>query len=93
MSIELQVIIPDIPATQVTFYAMVKDTDCPVIDFLDELETSDPASFETLTSRIQHYSQHGIPTNDVTKVRCIDRTHKIFELKTSRGSRITFFRD
>ena len=63
---------------------------CPVVDFLDTLETDSKADFRQVMTLVRRTAAVGPPMN-TGKSRPLDE--EIYELKTRRGIRIPYFYD
>ena len=63
---------------------------CPVIEFLEELATSNPKSHKSIVKVLQRHAVDG-PILNTQKSRLIDKQARIYEFKNQQGARILYF--
>ena len=67
-----------------------EQTNCPVIEFLEDLKRSEPSSYKSIVSVLNLHADHG-PVLNERKSRIVDRQSRIFEFKNRQGARLLYF--
>lgn len=93
MSVSLLPLFPRLLSPKFRVFAIGSGDNFPLIAFLEELKSKDSESYQTLYAVLEYTAEHGPLINDYRKSRCLDKNHKIYELKTKDGNRVTWFYD
>ena len=65
-------------------------SNCPVMEFLDDLKRSTPASHKTLVAVLKLHADNG-PIHNERKSRMLKGGDGIYEFKSRQGDRIAYF--
>ena len=65
-------------------------SDCPIIEFLNELKLSEPSSYKSILNVLQQHANNG-PLTNTQKSRRLRGADGIFEFKNRQGARIPYF--
>ncbi len=65
-------------------------SDCPIIEFLNELEISEPSSYKSMLNVLRQHANNG-PLTNIQKSRRLRGADGIFEFKNRQGARILYF--
>lgn len=67
-----------------------EQSNCPIIEFLNELKISEPSSYKSIINILQQHAENG-PLANIQKSRRLRGTDGLFEFKNRQGARIPYF--